>query len=192
VWNFRRKGYFDWRTALLFGIPAMIGAVLGSELAIGTPDKLFNKILAVVMLLVLWLTIRPPKKKSNSDNESPLNMKQKIIGVIGFAFIGLYGGFIQAGVGFIIMAFMNNFAGMSLVKINSIKVLVVGLYLLISLITYIWHGDVQWIYGLVLAVGNGIGAWLGSSFAVSKGEKWIRIVLVVSVLFMAAKLLLKF
>jgi uncharacterized membrane protein YfcA len=115
-----------------------------------------------------------------------------VIGVIGFILIGMYGGFVQAGVGFIIMAFMNTLVGMSLVKINSVKVLVVGLYMITSLVTYILHGDVRWMYGLILAIGNGAGAWLGSNFAVSKGEKWIRFFLVVSVLFMSAKLFFKF
>ncbi len=192
VWNFRRKGFFDWRMGLLFGIPAMIGSVIGAMLAIKTPDETFNKILALIMLLVLWLTIRPPKKKTNVESDDRLSKKQMVIGVIGFILIGMYGGFVQAGVGFIIMAFMNTLVGMSLVKINSVKVLVVGLYMTTSLITYILHGDVRWMYGLILAVGNGTGAWLGSNFAVSKGEKWIRFFLVVSVVFMSAKLLFKF
>jgi uncharacterized protein len=189
VWNFRRKGFFDWRIGLLFGIPAMIGSIIGAKLAIQTPDETFNKILAVIMLLVLMLTIRPPKKKTNAETDDRLSKKQIVIGVIGFILIGMYGGFVQAGVGFIIMAFTNTLIGMSLVKINSIKVLVVGIT---SLITYILHGDVRWMYGLILAIGNGTGAWLGSNFAVSKGEKWIRFFLVISVLFMSAKLFFKF
>lgn len=192
VWNFRRKGFFDWKMGLLFGIPAMIGSILGAQLAIKTPDETFNKILAVIMLLVLWLTIKPPKKKTNSESDTQLSRNQKILGVIGFTLIGLYGGFVQAGVGFIIMAFTNTLIGMSLVKINSIKVLVVGLYMITSLVTFIIHGNVQWTYGLVLAVGNGFGAWLGSSFAVSKGEKWIKFFLVVTVLIMSIKLFFTF
>jgi uncharacterized protein len=192
VWNFRRKGFFDWRLGLLFGIPAMVGSVLGALLAIQTPDETFNKILAVIMILVLWLTIKPPKKKNSTEEEVPLTKKQKIIGVIGFIFIGMYGGFVQAGVGFIIMAFASTLSGMSLVRINSLKVFIVFFYMITSLITYILHGNVMWTYGLILAVGNGVGAWLGSSFAVSKGEKWIRIILVIGVVFMSTKLFFKF
>jgi len=192
VWNFKRKGYYEWRLGLLFGVPAMIGAAIGAQLAINTPDAAFNKILAVIMLLILWLTIKPPKKKTESGENDQLSKAQLIIGMAGFLFIGLYGGFIQAGVGFIVMAFTNTLIGMSLVRINSIKVFVTGLYLTVSLITFILSGNVHWTYGIVLAVGNGIGAWLGSSFAVSKGDKWIKRFLVVTVLFLSLKLLLGF
>lgn len=192
VWNFRRRGFFDWRLGLLLGIPAMIGSILGARLAIHTPDAVFNKILAVVMLIVLGLTIMPKKKKNDLAREAYLSKKQRIIGVLGFFLIGIYSGFIQAGVGFVIMAFTSTLIGMSLVKVNSIKVLVVGLCMITSLITYILHGDVRWFYGLLLATGQGAGAWLGSNFAVNKGEEWIRRILVVTVLFMSAKLFFKF
>ncbi|HVJ49035.1 sulfite exporter TauE/SafE family protein [Desulfitobacterium sp.] len=192
VWNFRRKGFFDWRLGLFFGIPAMIGSILGARLAIYTPDAVFNKILAFVMLVVLWLTIRPKKKKSNFVHQEHLSKKQRIIGVLGFILIGVYSGFIQAGVGFVIMAFTSTLIGMSLVKVNSIKGLVIGLCMITSLITYILHGDVRWSYGLLLAAGQGAGAWVGSNFAVNKGDKWIQRILVVTVLFMAAKLFFKF
>lgn len=192
VWNFRRKGFFDWRMGLLFGIPAMISSIIGARLAIYTPDAAFNKILSIIMLVVLWLTIKPKKKKGASEIQEHLTRKQRIIGVLGFILIGLYSGFIQAGVGFIIMAFTNTLIGMSLVKVNSIKVLVVGLCMVTSLVTFVLHGDVYWTYGLILAAGQGIGAWFGSNFAVSKGEKWIQIILVITVVIMSVKLFFNF
>ncbi|AHF06981.1 sulfite exporter TauE/SafE family protein [Desulfitobacterium metallireducens] len=192
VWNFRRKGFFNWRLGLLFGIPAMISSVIGARLAIFTPDTVFNKILSIIMLVVLWLTIKPKKKKDASEVNEHLKRKQKIIGVLGFILIGLYSGFIQAGVGFIIMAFTSTLFGISLIKVNSFKVLIVGLCMVTSLTTYVLLGDVYWTYGLILASGQGVGAWLGSNFAVSKGEKWIQIILVVTVVAMSAKLFFNF
>ncbi|SFR13673.1 TSUP family transporter [Desulfoscipio geothermicus] len=66
---------------------------------------------------------------------------------------------------------------------------VVAVYMLSSLIVFIVSGKVHWVPGLTLAVGNGIGAYLGSNFAVARGDKWIRVILVITVLVMAAKLL---
>lgn len=191
IWNFRSKGFFDYKLGLLFGIPSMFGSILGAQLAINTSDEAFNKILGIVMLVVLWLTIRPPKSKKETK-DAELTKTQKIIAVLGFFVIGIYGGFIQAGVGFIIMAFTNILIGMSLVKISVIKVFVTGLFLTVSLAAFIISGNVYWTYAIILAVGNGIGAWLGSSFAVSKGDKWIKIFLVITVSVMSLKLLLGF
>ncbi|WP_366923655.1 sulfite exporter TauE/SafE family protein [Metallumcola ferriviriculae] len=188
ITNFRRKGFFDWRLSLMLGIPAVLGSVLGANLAISLPDNVFNKILAVVMLLVLVLILWQPQKRLEASEEN-LSKKSKIIAVITFFFVGIYGGFIQAGVGFIIIASLTLITGMSLVRVNSIKVFVVAIYMVSSLAIFIISGQVNWVLGLTLAVGHGLGGWLGSNFAVAKGDKWIRVFLVIAVVMMAAKLL---
>lgn len=188
ITNFRRKGFFDWKLSLMLGIPAVLGSIVGANLAISLSDQLFNKILAVVMLLVLGLILWQPHKKLTAVEED-LTKQRKIMAVITFFFVGVYGGFIQAGVGFIIIASLTMITGMSLVRINSIKVFVVAIYMFSSLAIFIINDQVNWMLGLTLAVGNGLGGWLGSNFAVSKGDKWIRVFLVIAVVAMAAKLL---
>ena len=105
-----------------------------------------------------------------------------------FFFIGVYGGFIQAGVGFIIIAALTLTNGFDLVRTNAIKVFVIFFYTIIALIVFVWNGNVNWYLGLTLAVGNATGAWIGSRWAVAKGDKWIRVVLVVTVLAFAIRL----
>ncbi len=188
VANFRHKGFFDWRLNLMLAIPAVLGSILGAHVAISLPDQVFNKILGIVMLIVLALILFRPLKDSVA-HENKFSSRKKLLTIIAFFFVGLYGGFIQAGVGFIIIAALTFITGMSLVKINSIKVFVIAIYTISSLIIFIINGEVNWLLGMVLAAGNGIGGWLGSSFAVAKGDKWIRVFLLITVTTMAAKLL---
>lgn len=188
VYNFRRKGYFDYKLGLLLGIPALCGSIAGAFLAIKTPDQYFNKILAGVMIVVLFLIIKKPAVGQIEENllENP---RRRLIAIIAFFFVGAYGGYIQAGIGFIIIAALSLLTGMSLVKINSLKVFIVFIYILSSLSIFIWQGKVDWFHGLALAVGNSAGAWLGTNFAVSKGDKWIRVILIITVSAMSLKLL---
>ncbi|QNB44957.1 TSUP family transporter [Thermanaerosceptrum fracticalcis] len=186
--NFRRKGYFDLKLGLTLGIPAMIGSYLGAKLAIDLPDAIFNKILAGVMIIVLFLIVRQPEQPVEKPEEE-LSLPRRILSAIVFFFVGMYGGFIQAGVGFIIIASLSLLTGMSLIKINSLKNFVVLFYMFISLVVFILEGKVDWVLGLTLSVGNGIGGWIGSSFVVAKGDKWIRLFLIVVAIIMAAKLL---
>lgn len=188
VTNFRQKGFFDWKLSMILSIPAVIGAIVGSRMAVFLPDSIFNKILAVVMMIVLALIIWNPQKKFERDKET-LTLKDKIIGVIVFFGVGVYGGFIQAGVGFIIIASLTLITGYSLVRINSLKVFIVALYMVSSLVVFILSGKVNWVYGVSLAVGNSLGAYLGSNFSVKKGDKWIKVILIVAVTAMALKLL---
>lgn len=186
---FRRKGFFYPKLSVTLGVPAILGSIVGAKFAISLSDEMFNKILAVVMLVVLVLILwRPEKKflKSEQENYSPLRLAAAALVFFG---VGFYGGFIQAGVGFIVIAALAVITGMSLVKINSLKVFVTAIYMLSSLLVFVYSGKVDWVLGLALAVGNGIGAYLGSIFTVSKGDQWIRAFLIVTVIVMSGKLL---
>lgn len=186
--NFKKNGYFDLKLNLILAIPALLGSIVGSNLAISLPDQLFNTILAMVMILVLVFTFKKPKIRVDlGDNE--LTLKHKIIGGIAFFFVGVYGGFIQAGIGLVIITILNMMTGYSLARINSMKVFIVAFYMAVSLAVFLLNGKVDWIIGLNLALGNGIGGYLGSSFSIKKGDKWIKIIMVIAVALMAAKLL---
>ncbi|EOD01795.1 sulfite exporter TauE/SafE family protein [Caldisalinibacter kiritimatiensis] len=190
ITNFREKGYFDWKIGVMLAAPAIVGSIVGSSIAVSLSDEIFNKILGVMMLVILVLIIWQPQKKLKIDPEQELSTKRKIIGIIIFFFVGIYGGMIQGGVGFIIITSLMLLTGYSLVRINSLKVFIVAIYMLVSLIIFIVNGKVNWMYGFILAIGNGLGAYLGSNFAVKKGDKWIKVVLVVAIVVMAIKLFL--
>jgi len=103
--------------------------------------------------------------------------------------IGFYGGFIQVGVGFIIMAAIQNLMKLNLVFVNMHKVFIVLLYTIPALLIFVLTGDVDWVLGLSLAVGNAIGGWWAVKFSVKKGEKFIRYVLIAAILIMSVKLM---
>ncbi len=187
--NFYRKGYFDKKLCFLLSIPAVIGSVIGANLAISISDQLFNQILAVIMVITVIFIIWKPAKKTSAIGNGDYSKVRKMLGIITFFFVGIYGGFIQAGAGFFIIAGLTAIFGISLVKSNSIKVFVGGIYIFVSLFVFIIHGQINWYLGLALAVGNAFGAWAGSHIAIYKGDKWIRAFLIITVFFMAGKLL---
>lgn len=189
VSNFRHKGYFYPKLGFLLGIPAILGSIFGAKVAINIAGELFEKILAVVMILVLILILTRPERKFIKDiDNGNLSLWRLTFAIITFFGIGLYGGFIQAGVGFIIIVALTLITGMSLVKVNCLKVFIILIYTISSLLVFIINGKVNFLLGFTLAIGNAIGAYAGSNFAISKGDKWIRVVLIITILAMAAKL----
>ncbi len=190
VSNFRKKGFFFPKLGITLAAPAVVGSFLGARLAISIPEELFQKILAVIMIVVLVLILTRPEKKFLKEIEGEnLSTARLIVSIFVFFGVGLYGGFINAGVGFVIIVALTLITGMSLVKINSLKLFIILIYISSSFIVFIIHGKVDWILGFTLAIGNALGAYLGSNFAVSKGDKWIRVFIVIAILSMSAKLL---
>ena len=187
VAGFRSKGIAEFKYSFWLGISALFGAIIGAKLAVDIKGEVFNRILAVVMIFVVFLTIsgkgKPTKKATENTSRT-----SHIIGGITFFFIGIYGGFIQAGVGFLIIGALTAIHGFSLVKTNSIKMFVVLIYTVAALAVFIYEGKVNWLYGGVLAVGNSTGAWFASRWSVDKGDKVIKIVLAIAVTALAIKL----
>jgi hypothetical protein len=187
--TFRSKGYFFPQMALTLAVPAVLGSVIGTMMAVNISDEMFNRVLGVIMLIVLLLIIIRPEKKFLKDLEIlKLEGKRKLIAMVAFFFIGVYGGFIQIGVGFFMIVSLALLTGMDLIKINALKTMIVVFYTAVALILFVANTGVEWRIGLVLALGNGTGAFLGSHFAIRSGERLIRIVLTVTVLVMTAKL----
>ncbi len=185
--GFKSKGVSVFPYSLWLGISALFGAIIGAKISVDLDDKTFNHIIALVMVGVVLLTVFNPNKKVNGDDEN-LSPKAQVIGVISFFFVGIYGGFIQAGVGFIIMGSLSYINKLSLVKANSIKVFVVFVYTISALVVFILEKQINWLYGLTLASGNMAGAWIASRWSVEKGDKWIKRFLVVMVTILAIKL----
>ena len=189
VRGFRSKGVSGYPFSMYLAIPAVIGAVIGATIAVDIPDELFNKILAGVMILIVVYMIFKPKTKTIELQER-LQGKYLWLGIIAFFFVGLYGGIIQAGVGFIMLMALGSINHISLVKSNAIKVFVALIYTTAAVIVFQRDGLVDWKYGLILALGNATGAWFMSRYSVKKGDGFVRIFLIVVVSLMAIKLLI--
>ena len=190
IFGFRRKGVSNFRYAIALMIPATIGAAIGAGLATQTKDNVFEPILAVVMIGMLLLTLFNPTEWLH-DKINPSDTHHKIITSVVLFFVGIYGGFIQAGVGLLIIAALRIIDGDDLVITNALKVFIIFFYTIIALGIFVSQGQVNWVLGITLAFGNATGAWLGSHWAVGAGEKWIKLVLVVVVIFYSADLALK-
>ena len=195
VAGFKRKGISNFKLSLLFSMPGILGAIIGAQIAIDISDILFKRVLAIVMLLVLGLILWDPAKRwhlnSHISGDGPVSLRRNklIVTMIVFFFIGIYGGFLQVGVGFIIIAALTTLTGFNLVVTNSHKVFVVGIYTIFALIVFAFNGNVCWTIGLFLAAGMGLGGWIGSHWAVAKGERWIRLALTICVVAMVIKLI---
>ncbi len=185
--GFRRLGYFPARLALLCTLPALIGAYLGANLAVDIDDELFRKLLAGIMIGVLIFMVIDPMKRWRVGEFRYTPLRTAVL-LLSFFVIGIYGGFVQAGVGFIIISGLL-VHGLDLVRINAVKVIVVFAFTLVALGVFIAHDQINYGLGLSLAAGNSAGGWIATHVAVKKGHDWIRKVVSLTVLVFALRLL---
>jgi uncharacterized membrane protein YfcA len=186
VWGFHRHGVLDRRLLPWVAVPAASGAVLGTWIAIHTGDQALQRILATLMVVVtLWTLWDPLAKRQPAGPDGPLRQGPWL--AVAFFLVGLYGGFIQAGVGFLILA-VTTLTGLDLVRGNAVKVFCILLFTPLSLALFAWQGKVEWAQGLSLAVGTVLGGQLGVRLTVLKGHRWVKGVVTLAVLVFAIKL----
>jgi len=180
--SFRRSGYLPLKTALICAPTALAGSILGARLAIGIGEAEFRAVLAGVIVMVCAVMIIDPVKRLDAGSGSPLRGRTSFLAG-SFLLVGFYGGFIQAGVGFVIITVLM-IHGLDLVRVNAVKVFVVGLFTIAALAVFVANGQVDWARGAALAAGNSLGGWLGTRLAIRRGHAWIRrLVLAVALLF---------
>ena len=187
VRQFHKEKVMDFPSGFRVGIPAALGAIAGAFIAVKLNDEAMKLAIAGVMLLVFFLMLLKPNRWIQSHEEHPPIPYG--FQVVIFFLVGIYGGFIQAGVGFFLLTSLVLASGYELVKANALKLFVILLYTPMAIVIFFIAGDVNLVLGLVLAVGNMTGAWIGTRMAVKRGAKFVRWFVLVAILGAAIKLI---
>lgn len=189
VARYWRAGALDWRAALRLMSPVLLGGAAGAYVSTVVPEPSFKNILAGVMLAVAVLVVLDPWRRP-SLGEGPKSWGEHGIGMdLLLTLAGFYGGFLQAGVGYLLLFVLIRVGGLDLVRANVLKVLLVLAYTPVALAVFVASDRVVWTYGCILALGQAVGGWLGAAAALKKGAPLIRTVLVVAVAVAALRLL---
>ncbi len=150
----------------------MIGAGLGAWLALHVPDFAFTRLLSFAMLaMTLWSVWK--SRGGPAERTSGASRPSQALTLVGFFLVGVYGGFIQAGVGFVILA-LTSATGLDLIRGNAVKVLSVLLMTVLSLVIFANSGTVDWPRGFALGAGNFAGGLVGVRIAVLRGQRWLE------------------
>ncbi len=188
VSSFRRHGKLETPWLRLAALPSVIGALVGMWLALALGDAHLQRVLAVVMIMVaIWILWNPIPVPPDGSAPTPPDGLRRMLFMGGFFLVGIYGGFLQAGVGFLLLALIST-AGIDMVRGAALKVTLVLVFTPLTLIGFAMAGDVRWGVGLVLAAGNLLGAMLGVKLAIRKGSAWVRRFVVVLVVLFAVQL----
>ena len=186
--SFKQEKFAQFKLSFKLSLCTLPGAIIGAIVAVKIDNELFQKILGFVIIGIMITILFPQfnrrsNSQTNDDSYNPWLLYPAMFG------IGFYGGFIQAGVGFLIMAALLHLMKLNLIRVNMHKVFIVFVFTFPAILIFIFTGNVKWSYALILSAGNAFGGWWSAKISVKKGEKVIRIVLLVAMFIMALKLL---
>jgi uncharacterized membrane protein YfcA len=174
VRGFHHYGKLDTNSIWPILVPNLIGGALGALAAALMPNVALKPLLlGTVLTMSIIILVRPgfiappagTPVRSVSDSRGAW---------LGLFMAGIYGGFVQAGVGFILLAALAGGLRYDLVRANALKMVCTLSFTLVSLVIFIGFDQVRWIPGLILATGTMLGSYLSVRFAISVQQRTIK------------------
>ncbi len=184
LFTFKKEKILDTGTALKLSVPVILGAIPGAFIATQIPVMYFEKILGGIFILMTFVIIFTPGnwnrvyKKGQTHIIKPLHY-------IFFFLIGIYGGFIQAGVGIFILFALVLGPGFDLIRANALKLFLTFIFTPLAIVIFWRYNQIDWTVGIILAAGNMIGAYVAAKTAIRTGTKFIKWLVVIMILFSA-------
>jgi len=186
VSSFRKQAHSDFKKSIMYACCALPGAVAGSLFSVRLSDKSFKTILSIILIgIIISLFVKPDFTKTAGNTTE----KRSWFVFPALVAVGFYGGFIQVGVGFLLMSTLYYTLHLSLVRVNMHKVFIVFIYTIPTITIFAVTGNIHLVFGIILAAGMAIGGWWGAHFAVKKGDTFIRLILVAAIVIIIIKLL---
>lgn len=181
--KFNKSKTLDLKKAIRLAVPIVIGSVFGSAVATGINKELFELLVGILLsLLLITMWINPKRWIEGKTVEE--QHKSSLLQNLLFLGIGFYGGFIHIGVGIFLLSALVLNAGYDVVKANAIKVFLVMAYIPVSVVIFIISGQIDIFSGIIVAVGNVAGGFIGANMAIKKGASFVRtMVMIIIVLF---------
>lgn len=180
--GFRRRGKLDEKALAPVVAPTVAGALLGAMAAAHMPAHLLEYVLlGTMMAMAVLMAVFPGAVTAPPDAPPPRGWR-RLAGVAGLFAAGLYGGFVQAGVGFLLLAALGGILRYDLVRANALKLACVAVFGVAALAVFVVAGQVAWLPAAVLAVATVAGSQLGVRFAVGVPQRVLRYVVLACVL----------
>ena len=155
-------------------IPLSAGGIIGALAASYAPVLYLKPVLLITMIsMSLIILIKPSIVMPEAG--TPPNVVSKTPSSWVMLFIsGLYGSFVQAGVGFVLIMALAGSLRYDLVKSNALKLLCTLGFTSIALIVFILRDQISWVPGLILAVTMMLGAHHGVKLAIKARPETLK------------------
>ena len=184
TFNYYRNGLLTEKKKVLYFVLSFVGSSVGTLLVSRISNETLESVIPILLIgaAIFFIT-----------NKGPAGVKQNnkllvIFNLLVFG-IGFYDGFFGPGTGsFFVLSFII-IKGVNIMQATAVTKLLNFSSNFAAFLIFAYQGYVIWILGLVMAVAQIGGAYIGSKFAIKNGEKIVRPVLVIVSLLLSARIL---
>jgi uncharacterized protein len=175
-----RRGSVKIGNDFYYIIPTVIGSACGALLAVGIDEEILRMTIGVVMLMLLIIILSRYNELLRPSDGILTPFKKTAAYPVLFV-IGFYGGFIQLGVGIFTLAALLLVLNFTFQHANALKNIMNFFLTLPAFLIFAWNGQIDWMIGGTVAIGQTFGAWVAARYAADNQQaaSWIRVLLVI-------------
>ena len=174
VAGFHRHNKLDTDDTVPILVPSVVGGLLGAAAAAYAPSGWIKPLLLGTMLTMALVILVKPSIVAPEPGIPSRKVRDTPSSWWGLGLAGFYGGFVQAGVGFVLLAALAGTLRYDLVRANALKMLCTLVFTVAALAVFIAKGLVMWLPGLILATGTMFGANLAVKMAIKARPETLK------------------
>lgn len=183
--SFRNSKFKDTSLSIKLALLTVPGAIIGAIYSTQIDNSTFQIIVITVMAGVA-VSLFIPKSKKNDYLDTITDFP--LLAYPLMVLVGFYAGFIQVGIGFLLMAIMSGVLNLKMKRVNMHKVFIVFINTIPTMIIFIITDNIDWVTGIILSIGASLGAWWSAKISLKIDEKYVKLILFIAITSMAIKL----
>jgi uncharacterized membrane protein YfcA len=164
--GFHRAGVLPWAQVRRHLAPTAIGAGIGAWLATEVPDQVMEPLILGVLVTVGLVMVVPRGGRSSHEPSEAETHAGSWFETLLMGLTGLYGGFLQAGLGLVFLGALMGIIGLDPLRANGVKAALLMGLTAVALTVFSLADMLHWTPGLVVAGGSVIGSAIGVRVAV--------------------------
>ena len=184
--NFTKKGLIDYKECFVGIVFTFIGALIGATLILFLNANFLKIIIPFLLIAIFIYTLFMPKI---GESDRAAKMNERLFYIIFGLILGFYDGFFGPGAGSFWMFAMVALIGLNLKKAVAHTKALNFASNIVALGVFIAGGQILWLVGFLMAVGQILGAYFGSILVIKKEVKFIRTMFLIVVAATICKLL---
>ena len=189
TWGYRRELRGQWHRLRWQMVASLIGSILGAWLLLHLPEKVFTRVVPVLLVLALILVLIGPRiqewarrraeKAGHPPDHVPLGRMAALV-ALTFA-VGVYGGYFTAAQGILLMGVMGALLPEDVQRMNAAKNLLALVVNVVAALAYtlVAFDRISWMAAGLIAIGSLIGGFLGAHYGRRMSPNVLRTAIVV-------------
>ena len=167
------SGNIDWLCALPAGIGSLLGASVGSSLAVYMREELLQMVVLLALPAVALVLVFVRDFGSVEKPPKPPRQTVLLASLIG-GMIGLYDGLVGPGTGTFLTIAFSAVLGYTLLKSSGCAKIANLASNVASMVVFFFHGDILFSVGIPAMICSMLGNYVGSRYAIRGGSSKIR------------------